>query len=547
MTKAHQNSKGFRKPRTFPGRSNRIWVEAELRGVLDSISSGVLLLDRYGRVRYLNGKLIELLGLVPRQPESVARIDDLQAAIGARVRDPQSLADRWHSAVASGKGPIRDELEVIHPVHRLLERRSRPVFDSAKRRIGWLEVYRDITAERTITSKLLQTEKMAALGQLVSGIAHELNNPLTGVLGYAELLLRQGLAAEQENEARKIYQEAERARRIVKNLLFFAREKKPERTEIDLNELIERTVALRSYELKVENIVVSTALNANLPRTMADPFQLQQVILNLLVNAEQALLEGKGQGHIHIQTLQPTPDRIAMEVADDGPGIPQEIAPRVFDPFFTTKPPGVGTGLGLSIVYGIVHEHGGEVALESRPGAGVRFTIELPLLQAQSHAVASELSVEPLKKNPGAPSRILVVEDEQTIAQLVRDVLREDGHQVDTTLESHEALRLLARNEYDLVICDLRMPRLDGEAFYQSLVRIGNPIRHRIIFTTGDTLGPRTLTFLESTGLPYLAKPFLVEELKLAVSRMLEGAGALGPRAENDSANLRLAKRRSSG
>ena len=228
---------------------------------------------------------------------------------------------------------------------------------------------------------------MAALGHLVSGIAHELNNPLTAIMGYAQLLLGHGLGPLQFSEAEKVYQEAERARRIVKNLLYFARENKPERTRVDLNEIVERTLALRSYELRVENIVVETDLDPGIPATMADPYQLQQVVLNLVVNAEQALLEGRGRGHVRIRTSHSSlPDgaRILLEIADDGPGIPQADAPRIFDPFFTTKAPGAGTGLGLSIVYGIVHQHGGEVTFENQPGVGVNFMVDLPVVAVPS-------------------------------------------------------------------------------------------------------------------------------------------------------------------
>jgi two-component system NtrC family sensor kinase len=434
---------------------------------------------------------------------------------------------------------------MVRPARKVFERYARPVLDVEGRRLGWLELYRDITAERQIQAKLLQTEKMAALGQLVSGIAHELNNPLTAIMGYGQLLLGHGLRPAQLAEARKIYQEAERARRIVKNLLFFARETKPERVRVDLNEVVERTLALRSYELKVENIAVECELDPDLPATLADPYQLQQVVLNLLVNAEQALLQGRGQGNIWIRTMRLPGNRLALEVADDGPGVPPDIASRVFDPFFTTKPPGVGTGLGLSIVYGIVQQHGGEVSLESAPGAGAKFVVELPVVESPAEGAPTR---EPQLEvaSPDVPAgRILVVEDEPTVAQLIADVLREEGHRVDAVMDSQEGLNQIARTNYDLVICDLRMPRLDGPALYEALVRARSPVQHRIIFITGDTLAPRTLEFLKPHGLPYLAKPFLVEELKLAVNRALQrgradpGFTAVNPDAEGQPEAMR--------
>jgi CheY-like chemotaxis protein/two-component sensor histidine kinase len=375
-------------------------------------------------------------------------------------------------------------------------------------------------------SKLVQTEKMAALGRMVSGIAHELNNPLTAIMGYAQLLLSHGLRQDQLVEARRVFEEAERASRIVKNLLYFAREEKPERTRVNANEIVERALALRSYELRVQNITVECDLAPDLPATMADPHQLQQAILNLVVNAEQALVLSRGKGTITIRTRAKSETRIAVEVADDGPGVPKEIASRIFEPFFTTKPPGIGTGLGLSIVYGIVQQHEGEVTLENSASGGARFVIELPVASIAAAATASRTaSLMATTAAVRVPSgKILVVEDEPTIAQLVVDVLREEGHHVDAVLDSQEGLARISRAYFDLVICDLRMPRLDGPAFYDSLVRSGSRLVDHIVFITGDTLAPRTAQFLQETGLPFLAKPFLVQELLLVVNQRLRAA-----------------------
>jgi signal transduction histidine kinase/FixJ family two-component response regulator len=518
-------------------------LEAELLSVLDSVQAGVVLVDLAGRLRFSNARFSQYFGLERDQLHATTSFADLENLISQRFRSPEGFAAPWRSFANGEDRPGHDELEMLRPARRVLERFARPVLDRDGQRLGWLELYYDVTGERQIQAKLLQTEKMAAVGQLVSGIAHELNNPLTSIMGYGQLLLAHGLDPIQFSEASKVFHEAERARRIVKNLLYFARENEPERTRVNLNEIVERTLALRSYELKVEDILIECTLATDLPETMADPYQMQQVILNLLVNAEQSLLHGRGKGKVQIRTRCVEGNRLAVEVSDDGPGIPREIVSRIFDPFFTTKPAGLGTGLGLSIVYGIVKQHDGEVTAENQPTGGARFTIELPVVEVP---VITEETIERELKVAAAPrSKVLVVEDEPTVAQLIVDVLREEGHQVEAVLDSQEGLTRLSRSRYDLIICDLRMPRLDGPAFYEALVRSGSAARDRIIFITGDTLAPRTMKFLQDVKVTYLAKPFLVEELKLAVNRRLEGLAQTSRKKIAVRASARSAARRS--
>ncbi len=518
-----------------PWRDAEERLEAEMAGLLDSIESGVLLLDAEGRIRMASGRLAAIFGLESRRLLEFVSIDALIASLAYQFLRPAETAARWRERVRQGNEASWDEFELVRPSRKIVERFARPLYKPDGTRLGWLEVYRDITGQRLIQSKLMQTEKMAALGQLVSGIAHELNNPLTSIQGYAQLLLGRRSASDRAGDALRISQEAERAGRIVKNLLLFSRETKSERRAVQLNEVIERTISLRTYELKLQNIEVELALDGSLPQTLADSARLQQVVLNLIVNAEQAIVASRGEesrnGRILIRTRRLAGDRVAMEVSDDGPGIPPEIVPRIFDPFFTTKPPGIGTGLGLSIVYGIVQEHGGEVTVDSLPGRGTTLTVELPALSVSGFVYSSDepametkvAAAIPLQASERKSTRkhILIVEDEPTVAELIADVMAEQGHSVDTLLDSREALGRLEERSYSLVICDLKMPYVDGPGLYRALVRRENPMQQRVLFVTGDTMAPRTIEFLKSSGLPYLAKPFLVEELKEAVREAL--------------------------
>ena len=509
--------------------------EAVLAALLESVDCGILLCGPGGDLWAINDRFAEIVGVEPERLRELSNLEQVVERVSPHFHNSESIAARWRQRFRTGEA-FGDQLELAKPEKKIVERHVRPVLDRYKQPLGWLELYRDITSQRQIESRLFHSERLAMLGQMVSGVAHELNNALTSIFGYAQLVQKRTRGLEWESEAGHILEEGARARRIVRNLLLFARGRN-ERAAVNLNEIVERTVEIRAHELRLQNIAVVLDLNDQLPDALADGAQIQQGLLNLIVNAEQAIRQTKESGYIWIRTRRVSTDRIALEVADDGPGIPPEVVLRIFDPFFTTKPAGVGTGLGLSILYGIIHQHGGEVSVEKRLGGGAMFTVELPTAasaetdEAGPYLIRGSIEESLTGRERARGSRILVVEDEPTVAQLIADVLSEEGHVVDRILDSREGLGMVRARRYDLVICDLRMPHLDGRAFYRQLAQDENPLQHRLIFVTGDILAPRTVDFLRRCGLPYLAKPFLVEELKDIVARSLEGTSGIPSRS----------------
>src|SRR6266446_3572332 len=493
---------------------------------MDGRGSGAV--RRAGNVRAMNTRFEQIAGLGPGDSRKIKTLEALIERLAEHAPSPERFAKHWRKLARGLESGVREEPQMARLEPRIVERASRPVLDAAGRQLGRVEIFRDLTAQRVFQSKLLQTEKLAALGQMVSGIAHELSNPLTTILGYAQRLLTAQDASERTEEVRQIYQEAERASKILRQLLLNARETLPERRLVSLNHIAQRAMELQRFSLAAEKIRVEIDLDPALPFVHGDPGQLQQVLMNLMGNAQQALEQQGRGGTIRIRTKRIRERRVLLEVEDDGPGIPQAIQARIFDPFFTTKPAGVGTGLGLAIVLSVVREHAGQVHVSSPPKGGAVFRIELP---AASEAVQefTEALMATGGENPLATAFetakgacVLVVEDEPTVARLIADVLEDEGMHVDVLLDGRAALDLAARNHYDLVICDMKMPGLDGQHFYKSLERAKNPLRERFLFVTGDIVAAQTREFLERNHLPHVAKPFGVEELTEEVQGVLK-------------------------
>ena len=373
---------------------------------------------------------------------------------------------------------------------------------------------------RDLYQQLLQAEKMAALGQTISGVAHELNNPLATILSWAERLSERTLDAPSRRGVDIILGEAERAARIVRNLLTFARKRQSTRAMIDLNAVVLDTLAVRAYDHRMNNLSVITALASGLPQVFADAHQIQQVLLNLVINAEQAMLSARGQGSMVIRTWHdPDQDLVALEVSDDGPGVPADVKTKIFDPFFTTKEVGKGTGLGLTVAYAIAQEHGGRIRVESQPGKGASFVAELPAGLDATPKAARAKAVPSMEAVRGAS--ILLVEDERALAAAVSEALTDAGLTVDHAGDGEEALARVRQKTYDLVICDLKMPRVDGMTLYRAIAAGTPALARRVIFVTGDVAGTDAERFLEDSGCRWLAKPFRLADLLRAVRETL--------------------------
>jgi len=373
---------------------------------------------------------------------------------------------------------------------------------------------------RDLYQQLLQAEKMAALGQTISGVAHELNNPLATILSWAERLSEKASDDTARRGLDVILGESERAARIVRNLLTFARKRQSTRSLIDLNQVVRETMALRPYEQRTINIEVLSALASGLPPVFADAHQIQQVLLNLVINAEQAMLGANGRGSLVIRTWHDVDhEAVVLQVSDDGPGIPVEVKSKIFDPFFTTKETGKGTGLGLTVAYAIVQEHGGSIRVESSPDGGASFTVELPVSTAESLPKPRRSSATNGDFTKGAA--VLLVEDERALALAVSEALVDAGLQVDHAGDGEEALARVRQSSYDLVICDLKMPKVDGMALYRAIAAASPVLARRVIFVTGDVAGADAERFLEESGCRWLAKPFRLADLLRSVREAL--------------------------
>ncbi|MFC2050160.1 PAS domain S-box protein [Chloroflexota bacterium] len=392
--------------------------------------------------------------------------------------------------------------------------------------IGSRGITRDITElkqaeeeNRQMEQKAQLASRLACVGELASGIAHEINNPLTGVIGYTHLLLaRKDIRRDIRQDLETINAGAQRVADIVKKLLIFAGQHKPEQKLTNINEIVSATLDLQAYELASHNIKVAFQPASDLPLTIVDPGQLQQVFLNLIINAEKEMRLAHDKGKLSIKT-EHIDNKIRISFKDNGPGIAKKNLDRIFNPFFSTREVGQGTGLGLSVCHGIITEHKGRIWAESKLGKGATFILELPVVTEDKRPMPLEPTVEEPKKVTKA--KILVIDDEPFIRQLVSRVLSKEGHEIEAADNAEDALEMIKSKRYRLILLDIKMPGIGGIKLYKQFQEIAASLKKRVVFVTGDVMDKRSTDFLNKTKAPYIMKPFDAEKLKTEINRVL--------------------------
>ena len=481
----------------------------------DSLSEGIAVVDDAGRVRRANRSFAALLGAPI--PGVIGR-ELVEALVG--VSPP--LVDVLAAARAGDRvQPIVLRSTTLGRAIRVTAARIPAPGGAPDQSV--VVLVEDVTDQQAMESHLIQSEKLAAVGQLVSGVAHELNNPLTSIAGLSEFLLEQKeLGAKDRGHLRVIHEQADRAGRIVRNLLTFARKGPAEQAPVDLNDVIQRTLLLMSYDLTLKDIAVEKDLGT-LPPVLGDRHALQQVLLNLLNNAAQAVADNPPERPRLIRLVTWFDDRVRMKVTDSGAGIPDDVLPQLFTPFFTTKEPGQGTGLGLSITYSIVEAHGGRVAVERPPEGGAAFLVDLPAAPADAALRATPVP-EPAPAQPTAKRAILLVDDDPAVRRMVKALFGREGHTVDVARNAQHGLELAGARPYDLILADAQA-RARDHLFVTRLVEAYPALRDRVVVATGD-VRPGSDDALVRLGLRYVRKPFNLRDLRDEAARVW-AAGAL--------------------
>jgi CheY-like chemotaxis protein len=382
---------------------------------------------------------------------------------------------------------------------------------------------RSVARERELQTKLTQSEKLGAIGSLVSGVAHELNNPLAGILGFAQLLLSRPPETWARGDIEKIERNARRCQRIVENLLTFARQSRMTKRRANLNEVIDSVVALNEYQFAMDNVKVERDLDPRVPTFPVDVNRWQQVFVNLAGNAHQALVAARSKDRVIRFQTRLRGRELVIRVSDSGPGVPEHLRARIFEPFFTTKDN--GTGLGLGICFGIVRDHGGSIELETGHEVGAHFRIVVPLTDGVEAEAPPPRT--PSLSTAGAGRRVLVVDDDASVCDVVVRTLENHGYLVEVAQDGQDALERARRDVYDVLLTDVRMPGdLDGLALYDALRESAPTVAERLVFMTGNLMDDPTMGRLETLKVRCIEKPFDIHHLAAVVGEVAQACGA---------------------
>lgn len=478
-------------------------ITERYKAVVDVSEEMICILSDSGRVLFLNSAFQKYL---TRIPLTVAEIFDGESA--GRILERITIMERDRSMEFDLTVKMGESNEIIGQF--FLKR-----IDSDQ----VLVILHDITARKRMEQKTMQTEKLTSLGLLTSGIAHELNNKLTPILGFADLIDGESLSAQDRKRLSVIINAASAAKGIVESLLKFSRNKPPEKNIFDMREVIRRTINLYSPIIKKRGITIVHEDPTDPLYIKADMNCMEQVLVNFINNSIDAIDEG--QGTIWVRSMLKD-DAVQVSIEDSGPGIPENVMTKIFDPFFTTKPKDKGTGLGLSICYGIITDHKGEVLLENTEN-GAMATMRLPAAREVDDSRPEEvLNIAPIsREEAGRRSLIMVVEDEEDLLDLMVDTLS-PYYTVMTFENGKTAYDHIDEHAWELIISDLRMPVMNGMELYEEAVKRNPDLRKRFMFITGDTYDFQVKEFLERNGVTYLRKPFRIKELRDTVSRQLQ-------------------------
>lgn len=409
---------------------------------------------------------------------------------------------------------------------------SRQLATTVEKVLLYEETCRAYEDLRKTQEQLLQSEKMSAIGQLISGVAHELNNPLTAILGYAQLLQGARLDDRSSEYVAKLFKQAQRTHRVVQNLLSFARQHKPQKQNVDLRKVLEETLTLSEYDLKVNNVALEREIPKHVAPVFADPHQLEQVFLNVINNALDAMEDGPGRGSLKVRVSQ-RDSSVYVEFDDNGPGIKEPG--KIFDPFYTTKSLGKGTGLGLSICYGIVKEHMGEIVARNRPEGGATIEVKLPV----SEQPASAESMASTRRELVLAERVLLVEDEEAVLEFERDVLAGAGAEVAASMSLEDSRERLRTGNYDVIVMNGRMPGGSGaQETYEWIAANCAGMERKLLFTFSSIVDEKARGFLHERGVPILSKPFEVGDLISQVRALAQKS--LAQKSRGDSAGKSL-------